>query len=199
MSSNATAKTIDPNAIQGDSTKQLVLGFLFGIVFGFLLQKGGVAKFEILIGVLLLEDYTVIQVMLSAIVVGMAGILTMNALGLVKLELKPTRYGPNIIGGLIFGLGFALSAYCPGTGAAALGQGNFDALAVMTGMVLGSYLYALSSETLNQTIGQWGNRGEATLPDLVSVPRPLFVSGFWIVLVAALVTLAFLPTLPPAR
>jgi hypothetical protein len=49
---------------------QLTLGFAFGIVFGFLLQKGGVAKYHILIGVLLLEDLTVIKVMLSAIIVG---------------------------------------------------------------------------------------------------------------------------------
>ena len=56
---------------------QLILGLLFGVVFGFLLQKGGVAKYHVLLGVLLLEDFTVIKVMLSAIVVGMLGVFTL--------------------------------------------------------------------------------------------------------------------------
>lgn len=197
MNKHATTETLDPNAVQGDSKKQLLLGLVFGIVFGFLLQKGGVAKFEILIGALLLQDFTVIQVMLSAILVGMIGIFTMNRLGMVELQLKPTQYGANIIGGLIFGCGFALAAYCPGTGAAALGQGNYDAISVMAGMVAGSYVYALSSERLNRTVGRWGDRGELTLPDLARAPETPFAAGFMIVLMMALVLLAFLPTLPP--
>ena len=103
------------------NAKQLLLGLLFGIVFGFLLQKGGVAKYHILLGVLLLEDFTVIKVMLSAIIVGMLGVFTLHALGLVELHIKPTRYAANILGGLLFGVGFALIGYCPGTGAAASG------------------------------------------------------------------------------
>ena len=93
---------------------QLALGLVFGIVFGFLLQKGGVAKYHILIGVLLLEDFTVIKVMLSAIIVGMVGIFAMHRLGMVELHLKPTRYAANVLGGLVFGVGFALIGYCPG-------------------------------------------------------------------------------------
>jgi len=61
----------------GVSTKQLLLGLLFGVAFGFLLQKGGVAKFDILIGVLLLENFTVVKVMLSAIIVGMVALWTL--------------------------------------------------------------------------------------------------------------------------
>ena len=60
---------------------QLALGLAFGVVFGFLLQKGGVAKYHILIGVLLLEDFTVIKVMLSAIIVGAA---VLNGLKIVN-------------------------------------------------------------------------------------------------------------------
>ena len=118
---------------------------MFGIAFGFLLQKGGVAKYHILIGVLLLEDFTVIKVMLAAIIVGMLGIFSMHRLGMVELHLKPTRYAANVLGGLLFGVGFALIGYCPGTGAAALGQGNYDALGGVLGLMAGSYLYAEAS------------------------------------------------------
>jgi uncharacterized protein len=64
------------------------------------------------------------KIMLTAIVVGMIGIFSMHALGFVQLHVKPTRYAANIIGGLIFGAGFALLGYCPGTGAAASRAGQ---------------------------------------------------------------------------
>ena len=82
--------------------------------------------------------------MLWAIVVGMVGVLAMNSMGLVPLHVKPTRYAANTLGGLVFGIGFALSAYCPGTGAAALGQGNLDALGMILGLLTSSYLFALA-------------------------------------------------------
>ncbi len=172
-----------------DSLKQLVLGFSFGIAFGFLLQKGGVAKFEVLLGALLLTDFTVMKIMLSAILVGMIGIFGMHKLGLVKLHVKPTRYAANIIGGLIFGVGFALLGYCPGTGAAALGQGNLDAVAGIVGLLAGSYLYAEFSRSLSATILAWGNRGGIMLPDLIGVRLFPFLLVFAPVLVGTLVFL----------
>jgi len=161
-----------------DSAKQLMLGFIFGVVFGFLLQKGGVAKYEVLMGALFLTDFTVMKIMLTAITVGMIGIFSMHALGLVQLHVKPTRYAANIIGGLIFGVGFALLGYCPGTGAAALGQGNYDAIGGIMGLLAGSYLYAEMSRYLDSTILKWGTRGRIMLPDLVGVRLVTFIICF---------------------
>lgn len=149
------------------NTRLLVLGLLFGIAFGFLLQKGGVGKFHILIGQLLLRDFTVVKVMLTAVAVGMVGVYLMRASGIVELKAQPTRYGANTIGGLIFGVGFALSAYCPGTNMVALGQGNFDAIAVAAGLVFGSYLFALLSGWLGRTMLTWGDRGKITFPEML--------------------------------
>ncbi|MCA1245947.1 YeeE/YedE thiosulfate transporter family protein [Massilia sp. MS-15] len=165
-------------AEKSDAPKQLVLGLLFGIVFGFLLQKGGVAKYDVLLGALLLTDFTVMKIMLSAILVGMIGIFGMHALGLVKLQLKPTKYAANVIGGLIFGAGFALIGYCPGTGAAALGQGNLDAVAGIAGLLAGSYLYAELSGNLSKNVLAWGDRGCIQLPDLIGVRTMPFLIVF---------------------
>jgi uncharacterized membrane protein YedE/YeeE len=173
----------------GGAAKQLALGLLFGLIFGFLLQKGGVAKYHVLIGVLLLEDFTVIKVMLTAIVVGMVGVLSLHALGLVKLHIKPTRYAANVLGGVLFGVGFALLAYCPGTGAAALGQGNYDAIAGVLGLMAGSYLYAEASGALGRTLLKWGDRGELTLPGALGVPRLPFVAALAVIMVGVLVAL----------
>jgi uncharacterized membrane protein YedE/YeeE len=162
---------------------------VFGIVFGFLLQKGGVAKYEVLMGQLLLEDFTVMKIILSAIVVGMAGIFSMRALGLVKLHVKPTNYASNVVGGLIFGVGLALLGYCPGTGAAALGQGNYDAAAGILGLVAGSYLFAESSAYLARTIQKIGDRGKLMLPDLLRLRLTAFLIVFVPLLGATLLLL----------
>jgi hypothetical protein len=176
------------------SAKQLLQGALFGVIFGFLLQKGGVAKYHILLGVLLLEDFTVVKVMLTAIIVGSVGVFSMHAMGLVKLHIKPTRYAANIIGGLLFGVGFALLGYCPGTGAAALGQGNWDAIAGVLGLMAGSYLFAECSGWLGATVMKWGDRGKLMLPELLGMRRSLFLLIFLPVLIVALVAIDRLTT-----
>jgi len=186
---NTKSPEVKPNEAQEAPAKQLMLGLLFGILFGFLLQKGGVAKYHVLIGALLLVDFTVMKVMLTAIIVGMVGVFALNSLGLVKLHIKPTRYAANVLGGLIFGVGFALLSYCPGTGAAALGQGNYDALAGVAGLLLGSYLYAEASGFLGRTVEKWGNRGKLTLPELLGIPLRAFLIVCVPVLVIVLVIL----------
>lgn len=158
-----------------ETSNQLILGVLFGLIFGFLLQKGGVAKYHVLIGALLLEDFTVIKVMLSAIIVGSVGVFSLHAFNLIKLNIKPTRYAANIGGGLLFGVGFGLLGYCPGTGAAALGQGNWDVLGGIVGLILGSYLFAELSGWLGKTINKLGDRGKLTLPELIHMNRTTFL------------------------
>ncbi len=175
-------------------TKQLLLGVVFGVAFGFLLQKGGVAKFHVLIGQLLLIDFTVVKVMLSAVVVGSIGIHIMQRAGMVELHIKPTRYASNMIGGLLFGVGFALAAYCPGTGAAALGQGNFDAIAMIVGMVCGSYVFAELSGRIARHIDPIGARGKLTLQELLRMNATSVTLASAAVLVAVLTAIEILTT-----
>lgn len=177
----------DKPAAKAFSPSQLTLGLFFGVLFGFLLQKGGVAKYHVLIGMLLLEDYTVAKVMLTAIVVGSIGIFGLRALGLVTLHIKPTRYAANILGGLFFGVGFGLIGYCPGTGAAALGQGNLDAIGGVLGLMAGSYLFAEMSGVLGKTVMKWGHRGNLMLPELLGMPLRTFLFLFLPLLGAILV------------
>lgn len=171
------------------SAARLTQAAVFGAIFGFLLQKGGVAKFDILVGVLLLENFVVVQVMLSAIIVGMAGVYLLEQMGVLEPQIKETVYGSNIIGGMIFGVGFGLLAYCPGTNAAAVGQGNLDALVGVVGMVLGSYLFALSSKFTSGTFITRGNRGKITLSDLTGMSRGMTIAIAIPLLVAVLVVL----------
>ena len=148
---------------------QLFLGLFMGIIFGFLLQKGGAAKYDIILGQLLLKDFTVIKIMLSAVVTGMIGIYILKALGLAQLHPKPGSIGMTVIGGAIFGIGFAVLGYCPGTISAAIGEGNLDALfGGFIGIIIGSGIFAHLYPRL-QNILKKGWFGEITIPEYFKV------------------------------
>jgi uncharacterized protein len=148
----------------------LAWGFVFGIVFGFLLQKGGVTKYDVILGQLLLTDFTVLKIMLSAVATGMVGIHFMKSRGWIQLDPKPGSWGKNATGGLIFGLGFALLGYCPGTIAGAIGNGYLDAaIGGLAGILLGSWLFAVVYPRARDGILKWGYFGDLTLPRLFKV------------------------------
>ena len=163
----------------------LVQGLVFGVLFGFLLQKGGVAKYDVLVDALRLVDPTVFQVILAAVAVGLLGIQLLARTGLLEPQPKPTRYAANIVGGVIFGVGFGLSGYCPGTGAAAVGQGNLDAIFVVFGLIVGSFAYAELKEYLSG-LEKVGDRGTLTLPAVLHARSRTVAFGLAAVLVLVL-------------
>jgi uncharacterized membrane protein YedE/YeeE len=119
--------------------------------------------------------------MLSAILVAMVGIYLLKDLGYVSLKIKPLLLGPNIIGGIIFGIGWGILGYCPGTSAGALGEGRWDAFFGLLGMTAGAGLYAEAYPLMKTTILKWGNYGAVTLPDALGVNHwfviPVFAAG----------------------
>ena len=148
----------------------LVWGLMFGIVFGFLLQKGGATKYDVIIGQLLLTDFTVLKIMLSAVLTGMIGIYFMKNMRWVELYPKSGSVGKNVIGGLIFGVGFALLGYCPGTIAGAVGNGYLDAIVGgLAGILIGAGLFAALYPRLSKGILNKGDFGDITLPRLFNV------------------------------
>lgn len=164
-----TKQDVENIAAMGDR-RPLLFGLIFGILFGFLLHKGGATKYDIILGQLLLYDFTVLKIMLSAVVVGMIGIYSMKSLGWIELSIKSGSMGMNIIGGLIFGVGFAILGYCPGTIAGAVGNGYMDAIVGgVAGIVLGTWIFALMYPKLKDGILKKGDFGKLTLPRLLKV------------------------------
>jgi hypothetical protein len=149
---------------------QLLLGLTIGILFGFLLQKGGVTEYDVILGQLLLSDFTVLKVMLTAVITGMLGLQILRSLGLARLIPKPGSVGKSIVGGLIFGVSFAVLGYCPGTIAGAVGQGSLDAIVGGTaGIILGAGTFAALYPRLQKSVLNRGNFGTLTLPELLKV------------------------------
>ena len=91
--------------------KMQLCGLSTGVLFGFLLQKGRVLRYERQLGALRLLDMTIIKFMLSSIMVGMVGVYLLKDLGLVNLHIKSTLLAPNILGGAIFGVGMLLLGF----------------------------------------------------------------------------------------
>jgi hypothetical protein len=165
---------------------QLMIGLILGIPFGFLLQKGGVTKYDVIIGQLLLTNFTVVKVMLSAVGTGMIGVHLLRSLGLARLHPKTGSIGSSVIGGLIFGVGFALLGYCPGTIAGAVGQGSLDGLlGGMTGILVGAGLFAEAYPKLDRAILRKADFGEMTFPHLFKV-NP------WIIVLPVAIGIVFL-------
>ena len=158
------------SGVHSRTSVQRVLGLCIGILFGFLLQKGGVTRYEVILGQLLLRDFTVVKIMLSAVIVGTIGVHLLRNLGLAKLHPKPGSFGMSVIGGLIFGVGFATLGYCPGTVAGAVGNGFLDALfGGVVGILVGAGLFAAVYPRLDRSILNRGFFGELTLPQLLRV------------------------------
>jgi hypothetical protein len=159
-----------------DPISILLLGLLTGFVFGFLLQKGRVTKFSVIVGQFLLRDFTVLKTMLTAIVVGGIGIYAMKSAGLATLHVKPAQLAAVVIGGAIFGIGMVLLGYCPGTGLAAAAEGHRDAAFGVLGMMLGAAIFAEVHATVSKTVLTWFNLGPVTLPEILSVPAWLVLA-----------------------
>jgi uncharacterized protein len=168
--------------LRTDDRAQLILGLITGIVFGFFLEKGGVTSYTVILNQLLLVDFTVVKVMLSAVLVGMIGVYAMKGAGIVCLHCRSGSVGATVVGGLIFGAGFALLGYCPGTAAGAAGTGALDAVFGMIGIVLGAAVFARLYPVLNEKILTRGAFPADTIPELLGI-RP----GIVVVIVAVLI------------
>ncbi len=163
-----------------DSIGKLALGLLTGFLFGFLLQKGRVTKYSVIVGQFLLRDFTVLKTMLTAVVVGGIGVYALKAIGAASLHVKPAQLAAVSIGGLVFGVGMALLGYCPGTGVAAAAEGKRDAMFGVAGMLLGALLFAEQFEFFGKTVLKWFDLGPLTLPDLIRVPAWAIFAGLTI-------------------
>jgi thiosulfate/3-mercaptopyruvate sulfurtransferase len=169
------------------SNAALALSLLLGFGFGVALEQAGFGSSRRLAGIFYFRDMTVLRVMFTAMVTAMLGLQLALALGVVSAEqiyFLPTIYGAQIVGGLLFGVGFVLSSWCPGTAAVGLASGRLDALIFLGGAALGSILF----NELYGVVGllaSWGDSGVNFAWAALGVSGPMFALLFAAVAVAA--------------
>ena len=125
---------------------EIILAVIFGILFGFALQRAGATNPQVIINMLRLKDLHLAKVILLAIAVSSALLFGGLAAGLIDpahLDVKTSYWGV-LAGGAIFGIGWTLAGYCPGTGVAAIGEGRKDALFFVIGGLVGAFLYTIT-------------------------------------------------------
>ncbi|MBE0657459.1 MAG: YeeE/YedE family protein [Bryobacteraceae bacterium] len=167
-----------------EAPSRLLLGLVTGILFGFSLHKGGVSKYAVITGQFLLGDFTMMKMMMTAIIVGGAGAYAMHGLGWVDFTIKPMLPGGVIIGALVFGVVMNRAWMLPRDGGGGLRRGARDALMGVAGMVAGSVVYAEIFPWLKATVLSWPDKGKITLPETVGAPWwvlfALLAAGAWL-------------------
>lgn len=165
---------------------KLALGLVIGMAFGAILQLGGASSYKKIMGSLLLKDMDIIKLILVAIAVGSVGIYALDLVDMANMSIKPTYIVGIVIAGLIFGVGFAVAGYCPGTCIVASAEGKTDAMVTVLGGLAGALLYAILYPALGGLLGMT-NYGEVTLATAFGV------NGLWIAIPfsAILLLLAF--------
>jgi uncharacterized protein len=162
----------------GDETS-LVLAFAIGIGFGFFLERAGFGSARKLVSQFYLDDLAVFKVMFTAIVTAMLGVTYLAWIGWLDLGLVylvPTYWIPQVVGGLLLGVGFVVGGYCPGTSVASIATGRIDGLVYGLGIFGGTLAFAEAFPLLKR-LYYAGELGARTLPQALGVPYGVVVFG----------------------
>lgn len=148
-----------------------------GFGFGFFLEKAGFGSSRTLAGVWYGYNFAVVRVMFSAIVTAMLGLFGLHYLGVVNFDMvyvNPTYIWPQIVGGFIFGLGFNMAQFCPGTSAVSCSTGKIDAFVFLGGFMLGIIGFSLAFPGFAEFFNS-SSLGRLFLSDVIPVPTGVIV------------------------
>lgn len=133
---------------------EIMLAIFIGLLFGFVLQKSGAANPQRIIDMLRLKDFHLMKALTLGIGLSSLLLFSMGTFGIIgndNLSVK-TAYVGVLVGGAIFGLGWAISGFCPGTGVVAAGAGRKDALSFVLGGLAGAFIFTLIYGFLEPTL-----------------------------------------------
>ncbi len=160
----------------------LVVAFLLGIAFGFVLEQAGFSTSRKLAGVFYGYDFVVLRVFFTAAITAMVGLLFFNYFGIIDLSqifVNPIFLWSSIIGGVIMGLGFIIGGFCPGTSICAIGIGKIDAMVFIVGIFLGVFIFGEAYpifENLHKAKGVFKSEvsGAMTINDVLGISAGVF-------------------------
>lgn len=128
-----------------DHGTSLLVAVVIGMAFGFFLERGGLGNSRKLAAQFYLTDLTVFKVMFTAILTAGVGLQLLTWLRVVDLAyvyLNPTYLLPQLLAGLLFGVGFIAAGLCPGTACVSLATGKLDGLLTLVGIFVGIGVFA---------------------------------------------------------
>ena len=153
-------------------TASLLFAVGLGVVFGWFLERGGMGNANKLAGQFYFTDMAVFKVMFSAIVTTLLGLYWLSRIGWLELPLvflPPTYVLPQLVGGIVFGVGFVMGGLCPGTSCVSASTGKTDGLVVVGGMLSGVFLFSELFPLL-EGLYRATPMGPITIPELIGAP-----------------------------
>jgi hypothetical protein len=162
----------------------MALATLLGIGFGYTLERAGFSRSPVLAAEFYGRDMRVLKVMFTAIATTAVGLALLGGIGwvdLAALKIPETWLWPQLVGGVLLGMGFIMAGYCPGTSLVAAGSGYSDGLLTLVGVIVGSIVFGFAYPSLAHFY-ESSAMGVATLPKLTGLP--------WAVLAALIVVVA---------
>ena len=161
----------------------IIAPIFIGVLFGFMLHKGGMTRYHKIVNVFRFTDLAVLKFMMSSLVVGMIGIYLLTDLGIVaSIPITPTYIVGNLFGGLLFGVGMATAGVCAAPVTAGSGEGRLDYIIPgMFGMFFGALLFGLTYNQVYPAISQIANSGAVTLPQVLDVNHWLVIAIFAVI------------------
>ena len=162
----------------------VVAPLAIGFAFAWLLQRAGLSRYDRIANIFRLRDLAVLKFLLSAVVTAALGLRVLESLGFAQDLPIPTTYAAgNLAGGVVFGVGMALSGFCPGTVAAGAGEGRLDYLVPgMLGLFVGALAYGMAYDQVMPALTRLGNAGPVTFAELAHA------DALWLVIVLAQLT-----------
>ncbi|HEY0709081.1 MAG TPA: DUF6691 family protein [Polyangia bacterium] len=119
---------------------------VFGLLFGFVLSRGGATNFDAMVGMFRLTDLHLMGVIGTAVLVSAIGFRLFRRGVLHTRSGEPPALTPKpmtrglVWGSLLFGVGWAIAGTCPGTALAQIGEGHLAGVFTFTGILLGAAL-----------------------------------------------------------
>ena len=149
-----------------------------GILFGFVLERAGFGSAKKLAAQFYLRDMSVLKVMFTGVITAMLLIYWTVGFGFLDFErlwVNPTYLGSGIAGGLLFGVGFVVGGYCPGTALVSMATLKLDGLFFVLGVLGGIGLFGFTIPALDHFWHDSGAYGTVTLFDWLGVSPPVVV------------------------
>jgi uncharacterized membrane protein YedE/YeeE len=153
-------------------------GLVWGALFGYVLQRGGLGNGCRLSAQLRLQDWTVFNVMFTAIIVAAAGLYLLQWIGVVQWSqlFVPTTYlWATLLGGALVGAGMGVGGYCPGTSVVGAVAGRLDGIVFFVGLVIGVVAFAGVFDGIAPLMTAAQGPQAQTLGQLLHIPDGLVI------------------------
>ncbi|MDX1394179.1 MAG: YeeE/YedE thiosulfate transporter family protein [Gemmatimonadota bacterium] len=182
-------------------TAALLFALGLGVAFGWFLERGGMGNANKLAGQFYFTDLAVFKVMFSAIVTTLLGLYWLSWLGWIELPLvflPPTYVVPQLLGGVVFGVGFVMGGLCPGTSCVSASTGKTDGFMVVGGMLFGVFAFNELFPLL-EGVYRATPMGPVTIPEVIGAPFGVVVFAVVAIAIAGFVGAEKLETYMRAR